>query len=764
MKPRELSHAERTFLILVLALALVLRLLYQLEMRSTIFTEHLQLDEQFHERWAKAIAAGDVVGTGVFFRAPLYPYLLAVVYALFENAAEVVRMLQHVTGVLTVLPVYLLSRSLFGVRAAVLASLLAATYAVMINFEGRLLFDFPVAFLSLLWLTLAVRTNEASPWHRYAGLGVLFGFICTMRPTFMPLALPLFGYLVWMNVRNSRLRLRCSLALLAAFLLPIGAVTLRNAIVGGDAVVIASQGGINFYIGNNPLADGITPAVPELGGVIWENRQAEYVVEKALGRPPRPSEVSAYWYGKAWEFIRSEPWAFVTLTLKKFYLFWSHIEIKNNLSYYSFERASRVLALLPVGFWLVGPLGLAGIVLAWKNQPRSRLLTIFVISYCAVTVAFFVCDRFRLPVVPVLCAFAGYTMDHLWKTWRARDGVALVRTMLLLAAGALLVNTNLAHLRPEMDYGEEELRAQIALHDGDYARAAEMFDRIATMYPENFGARVNQGIALWKMGRWEEAVVALRAGIGPEPYFAVLNLAHLYFTRHQLDSSLQYAQQAIAARPFAPGGYVIAARCLAAQQRVSEAEQVLRQGQRACGDEFLYGEYLLAGLALQQGKLAVADSIYRSVLQRTATAHQPEYMIESERARYGEDRGTIHARSLHAIGVIFGVRGRLDSSEVYLRAAARRLPLRAEILGDWGVCLLRLKRLHEADSVLQHAVQLNPDNEKLWFNVATVLAHQSKLVPARDAVERALAIQPDFVEARRLRSILEAQLARSAPR
>jgi 4-amino-4-deoxy-L-arabinose transferase-like glycosyltransferase len=759
-----MSRQERTFLLIVMALALALRLLYHGELRGHVLTQYLQLDEQFHERWAKAIAAGDVVGEGVFFRAPLYPYLLAVLYALFDHAAEVARILQHLAGVAVVLLVYVLARSLFGVRAAMLGAILAATYAVMIAFEGRLLFDFPVTFLTLLWLTLAARTESNASWHRYLLLGFLFGLICTMRPTFLPLVVPLFGSLLWMSVRQSQTRVRYGLLLLVAFLLPVGAVTLRNAVVGGDAVVIASQGGINFYIGNNSLADGMTPAVPELGGVIWENRQAEFVAEKALGRPVRPSEVSSFWYAKAWEFIRNEPWAFIRLTLKKLYLFWSHIEIKNNLSFYAFERASIVLSILPVGFWLVGPLGLAGAVLAWKNERRSRLLTLFIITYCLVIVAFFVCDRFRLPVVPVLCVFAGYAIDRAIAAWRARDHNTLVRMTLMVAGAALLVNTNLARLRPDIDFGEEELRAQVALQNGDFASAAELFGRIATLDPENFGARVNQGIALWNMGRLEDAAAALRAGIGADPYPAVLNLAHLYFTLHRLDSSYAYAERAIAARPFAPGGYVIAARCLAAQRHYEQAEQTLKQGSRACGQDFIYGEYLLAGLYLQQGKLSPADSVYRHVLHRTAGARQPEYMFESERSRYGEDLRTVHARSLHALGIIFGMRGRLDSSEVYLREAAHRLPARADIVGDWGVCLMRLNRLQEADSVMQRALQLNPGNAALWFNYGTLSVYRGKLEQARSAVRRALDMKKDFPEAQRLLLIIEAQLASSAPK
>ncbi len=763
-KQTRTDRSERTIILIVVAVALALRLLYHVEMRGNVLAEHLQLDEKFHDRWATSIVAGDWIGKGVFFRAPLYPYLLAVVYALFTDGVSAMRILQHLAGAAAVLLVYVLGKYLFGFRAALIAAILGALYAVLIYFEGRLLFDVPLSLLALLWLTLALRVAERPTLFSFAALGFLFGLICTMRPTFLPLSLPLFGYLLVREVKEARVRVRLGAALILSFLLPVALVTARNAIVGGDAVVIAGQGGINFYIGNNPHADGITPAVPEAGGVAWENRHVAFIAQRDLGRAVSPSEVSRYWYKRAFSFVLDEPLTFLHLTLKKIYLFWSHIEIKNNLSFYSFERESSILSALPVGFWLVGPLGLAGMVLAWSRFPRSRLLVLFVLSYMLVTVAFFVCDRFRLPVVPVMCVFSGFTLHFLLVLWEKRDRRALLRAGVLIVLAALLVNTNLARLRPDVDAGTEEVHALAALRSGKFATAAELFGRVAMLDPENVGARVNQGIAWWGLGRMEDAAAAFRSGIGADPYPALLNLAHLYFNLQQIDSASLYAERAIAARPYAPGGYVLAAKSLLLQQKPVQAREVLLKGAEACGEDFIYGEYLLAGLLLDEGNFVAADSLYREVLLRTAHKEQPDYMLESERARFGEELSTLYGKSLHGRGLIFGMRGQLDSSEVYLRAAAHHLPTRADILGDWGVCLLRRNRLHEADSVLQQSLRLRPDNAAIWLNYGTVLAYKGDLPRARNAVGQALALKPDFPEARRLFAVLTDQLSQAGRR
>jgi 4-amino-4-deoxy-L-arabinose transferase-like glycosyltransferase len=749
-----LNRAERIFLLCVVLLALAVRIAYHYEMRGNVLVEYLQLDEQFHDRWARAIAAGDVIGSEVFFRAPLYPYLLGALYAVVGHAPEVVRLLQHLLGVLTVVLVYILSRTLFGRRSAVPASLLAATYAVMISFEGRLLFDFPLAFLVLLWLTLVVVLADRRSWQTYALLGFLFGMICIMRPTFLALAPPLFAYIIWMHVKGKASIPALASALVVAFLVPILIVTARNALVGGDFVLVAAQGGINFYIGNNPQADGYSSSVPEAGGLAWENRHVEYIAGRDAGRVPKQSEVSAYWFARGMEFVRTEPMAFAQLLLKKSYLFWSHHEIANNLSYYAFARASTVLKMLPVGFWLVGPLGIAGAFLGWR-EPRARILVLFLALYCLITILFFVCDRFRLPVVPVLCVFAGCAVQQIVGAVRTRQWRNLARTGLTIAAGTILVNTSFVEIHTGKVPEEAGTIALAALESGDLAVAAEEFDRIAAADPQNFGARVNQGVALWGMGRIPEALSAFHRGIGGDAYLALLNIAHLHFNLQQTDSALVYAGRAIEARPYAPGGYIIAAKALLVQQKTGDAIAVLLAGRAACRDDFIYGEYLLAGLYMQHANLPAADSLYRRVMTQTARPKFSGYVLESEKARYGEDLATLHAKTLHALGRLFAIRQQLDSTETYLRTAAHLLPNKADVIADWGVSLLRLNRLEEADSVMQRAVSINPANAALWFNYATVLANKREYANARHAVANALALRPDFKEAHALMEVLE---------
>ncbi|HEY3568401.1 MAG TPA: hypothetical protein VGP73_10755, partial [Thermoanaerobaculia bacterium] len=61
----------RPLLLAILALALALRLAHLWAVRGQPFFASLVMDSQEYDRWARGIAAGDWLGSGVFFQAPL---------------------------------------------------------------------------------------------------------------------------------------------------------------------------------------------------------------------------------------------------------------------------------------------------------------------------------------------------------------------------------------------------------------------------------------------------------------------------------------------------------------------------------------------------------------------------------------------------------------------------------------------------------------------------------------------------------------------
>lgn len=87
--------------LLIFTLAFTVRLVYLVQMRDNPTFSCPQMDADYHDRWARQIAAGDWVGREVFFRAPLYPYFLGALYAVYGPNYVQVRLVQFLLGALT---------------------------------------------------------------------------------------------------------------------------------------------------------------------------------------------------------------------------------------------------------------------------------------------------------------------------------------------------------------------------------------------------------------------------------------------------------------------------------------------------------------------------------------------------------------------------------------------------------------------------------------------------------------------------------------
>src|SRR5512135_2321599 len=102
-----LHRREKLFLVALTIVASGLRVMFLSEVHDNPFFNNPTSDAYYYDAQAQSIAGGDVVGKGVFFRAPGYPYWLGVIYAVFGHEYLAVRIIQHVLGVVSLLLLYL---------------------------------------------------------------------------------------------------------------------------------------------------------------------------------------------------------------------------------------------------------------------------------------------------------------------------------------------------------------------------------------------------------------------------------------------------------------------------------------------------------------------------------------------------------------------------------------------------------------------------------------------------------------------------------
>jgi 4-amino-4-deoxy-L-arabinose transferase-like glycosyltransferase len=577
---------ELVYIGIILAVALAIRLVYfYINSRQNPLFYHPVLDARFHDDWAREILSGNFWGEEVFFRAPLYPYLLALVYKLAGTTSgpnmTAAILLQHVIGSGTCVLAYLLARQFFAVRVALVTGLLCALYWPLIYFEGDLLIVTLFVFLTTATLLALARAVHQRRLWGFALAGVLLGLSAVARPSiliFVP-AIPPVLYLMQRSrkgpavdrawVRQSALVVVCTVAMITS-------VIVRNYIVGRDFVPIASQGGVNFYIGNNPTSNGSAASMPGVRADLYGTyRGAIELAEREAGRSLKPSEVSNHYFRKGLDFIVSSPGDAAALTLKKLYLFWAGVE-RSNSKYIQFFWQKFGLGRFPLpGFWFVGPLGLLGGFLLWRRRRELSLLYLFVVTYMIGVVVFFVNGRFRLPVAPVLILFASYALCYLYAAVR-RDKRDFGKAVAVLAVCVAVVDYDYLSFRGvraldeavsyyelgsaylKMDRRTEALDAferaraiqqryptrgyrQIAgavdyhigvlnRERGYTSRAVEAFERIPPDDPAAVAAKRELAVVYEGMRRFEDAIRAHEAVLAAVPRDAgsLIGLARLY--------------------------------------------------------------------------------------------------------------------------------------------------------------------------------------------------------------------------------------------
>ncbi len=544
--------------------ALSVRLVYLLQADDSPLFYHPIVDARTYVRTALHLAEGQWLGPPQpFWQPPLYPFFLAGAFALFGEGYHLPRLLQAISGTAVCLLILHLGRRAFSPAAGWIAAGAAAVYGPFLYFEGELLPAALAVFLNALALTALLWAAGGRSPGRWLAAGLLLGLAALNVPSvllFVPIAL------LW-----ARLRARASLpaigALVLGVALAIAPVTLRNRIVGGEWVPISYNGGINFYLGNNPDSDRTTRIRP---GRDWQELTA--MPERQAGITEKGAS-SRYFFGRSLEYLAADPGSYLLLQLRKLHQFWRGDEIPRNLDPYFARSWSWLLQGLlwirglAFPFGLVGPLALTGLVLYLRNprarSPAADLLLLFAAAYMVAVVLFFVTGRYRLPAVPSLLLFAGYGVTRLSRLRGRRLALGLAMpAVLVLALNAGVPAMDMEggsqeHLYLASAYAEQGLPAnalrhydealkrepdhEIALHDagallarrGDIRRAAEAWERLLHHYPDRSDVRFRLAAMSQDMGDHAAAVLHLERLAADEPERAVFH-ARLAWSRREV--------------------------------------------------------------------------------------------------------------------------------------------------------------------------------------------------------------------------------------
>ena len=703
--------------------ALLVRLAHVWQIRRSPFFALLMGDSRGYDEWARRIAGGEWLGTEVFYQAPLYPYLLGLVYAIAGRHLLLVRVIQAVIGSASCALLALAAARVFNRRAGIAAGLMLALYAPAIFFDGLLQKSALDVFFVCLALWLISRTEKTAERAKNAEkdvsqrslrsprfflLGLTMGGLALTRENALVFIVVILGWTVLNAERRTpnaeRLR-RAGLFLagLAVVLVPVAA---RNAYVGGGFFITTSQFGPNFYIGNNPNADGTYQSLRfGRGAPEYERQDAAELAGRALGKTLTPAEVSSYWTDKALDFVTSRPGAWLALTGRKIALLWNATEVLDTESQEAHAEYSWPLRLLGhVGhFGILVPLALLGAIVTWPARSRLWILYAMTLAYAASVVAFYVFARYRYPLVPLLILFAAAAVADAPAFLVARGfspafaGLKACATTwwTLAAVAAVAVFCNWPMLSTTL------MRAV---------------------------TETNVGVTLQADGRVDEALDHYHRAIALAPDYppAYNNLATAQRAKGQLAEAVATYQQALRLRPEYPEAQYNLANALIDAGKPGEAAEHFR-------------------IALQT--IPASADIHNNLGIALIGEGKRDEAIAEFNAALAIDPVSVKAH--RNLGDALGTARRYDEAIAHYRRAIQLDPGDASIHYDFGSLLVEMDRLEQAIAEFRAALQADPKMVAAHNNLGIALGSLGRMDEAIDQFRQALAIQPDFEDAKR---------------
>jgi tetratricopeptide (TPR) repeat protein len=508
-RPARLERKHRIALGVIVAFAFALRLWMVLGQRDDILFDHPVLDEERFVTTARAMAAGHAVEQRPYWQPPGMLYALSTTFRVAGPGLVVPRLIQVLLSTAACLLVFAVGRRLFGNRVGLIAAAVLAGHGVLVFESYELLGATWMLFFDLLALLLLLIAGERRTGPPTFAAGLAFGISALFAPTILPFAL---CAAVWLWFRRPLL----VVALAAGVLLPIAPVTVRNYQHGGELVLVSTNGGINFYIGNNADYHATLAVRP---GRHWNEMEAE---PARLGIPP--GAASGWFWRKGLAFWRDRPLDAVLLAARKEYLFVHAAELPRDTDIYAARSSSTALAILvwpaPIRFpgVVLFPLALIGLYACWRDRRRLAMLYAFLAVQAVMVPAFFVSARHRVPALIGFALFAAAAVVFVVDHWRDTRGPR--RALPIGVAVVLAVLVSLPVREASVSYvAEPELYRGLAFRDrGDLDAAIAAFRRAEAIDPGDERIAWELGDTLAALGRKREAVDAWRRAAALDPW------------------------------------------------------------------------------------------------------------------------------------------------------------------------------------------------------------------------------------------------------
>ena len=536
----------------VFAAVLLVRLFVLGRLAGSAFLLPTRGDMHFYDDWAQKIVGGQLTDYHAFYGLPGYAYLLAGLYKLCGYNPYIPELLQALLDAGTATLLYKISVALVpqsgGRRGQIVGLMAAAAWAFCVPAQTYAAVLMPTAwFIFVFWFILwrIIKSQISPDWWEALLLGLLAGVTATAIATILfliPLLFCAIGLKPSVPARSHFRIVGCALVLLGVAI-GTSPCWLHNYFIARDRVLLSAHSGINFWIGNNPDANGYPRFPPGLrAGQAAMLQDSIDVAESAAGHPLKRGEVSQFWSAKAHDYIANYPLAWLRLLGLKLHNFWSAFQY-DDLSIITNLREQGV-TLPGIYFGLFAALALPAMILTWNAAPLGRWITGAIFLQMLALLPVFTTERYRLPIVPGLAVFAAFGLVTLFSNFATGSLRPVLSYAMLLMVSTLFVSW--PQREPSLWALDAYNSGWQALESGNLSLAERKLDLARAYVPDN--AETNFALGNLKFAQNDAATASsfylTTLRLDPRHRGAINNLGVIALDASEFDTAEKWFRRA----------------------------------------------------------------------------------------------------------------------------------------------------------------------------------------------------------------------------
>lgn len=403
-----MSQKDKRILVYIFLFALIIRgliLIFYLPVPEKILTP-LNDSTDYHHL-AKEIlkfSYSSPSGKPTAFRAPVYPFFLAIIYLVSgEGNLIAVALVQAVLDSFNTVLMSILAFMIWkDTRSILLAGLIGAIYPVFVFQTNQILSEVLHRTIQLIFLIFLIKAVKDGNIKNVILAGIIYALSILNKPVLL-IVYPFLCFWLWYVWKKDEIRNRIIMTLIFAVVVMcgVGVWTLRNFFVSGKFIPVSTNFPITFAAGVTKFSFythkwyGEEKCMPVTNDYLYLTQLRFYDgIEEELS-------IGRFYARQAFKFIEEHPAFYVVLTIRKFLHFWSPF-IRNKLVI----QIIAFISMAPV--LLLGWIGIIHTLIKRKDERSYAILAIIIAIPTTLVYAISQPDiRYRVSIIdPIWIIFA----------------------------------------------------------------------------------------------------------------------------------------------------------------------------------------------------------------------------------------------------------------------------------------------------------------------------------------------------------------------